>query len=39
MTIKKPKEEVQTGGFGDPNSIPDNGKTNRNPNMAAAGRI
>ncbi len=37
VTIKKPKEEVQTGGFGDPNSIPDNGKTNRNPNMAAVG--
>src|ERR1700722_7968267 len=37
VTIKKPKEDVQTGGFGDPNSIPDNGKTNRNPNMAAAG--
>ncbi len=36
-TIKKPKEEVQTGGFGDPNSIPDNGKTNRNPNMVQAG--
>ena len=34
VTIKKPKEDVQTGGFGDPNSIPDNGKTNRNPNMA-----
>ena len=37
VTIRKPKEDVQTGGFGDPNSIPDNGKTNRNPNMAAVG--
>jgi len=37
VTIKKPKEDVQTGGFGDPNSIPDNGKTNRNPNVAAMG--
>lgn len=36
-TIKRPKEDVQTGGFGDPNSIPDNGKTNRNPNMVQAG--
>jgi periplasmic protein TonB len=36
-TIKRPKEDVQTGGFGDPNSIPDNGKTNRNPNMAQVG--
>ena len=37
VTIRKPKEDVQTGGFGDPNSIPDNGKTNRNPNMTSLG--
>jgi len=36
-TLKKPKEEVQTGGFGDPNSVPDNGKTNKNPNMTQMG--
>jgi TonB family protein len=36
-TIRKPKEEVQTGGFGDPNSIPDNGKRDRNPNMTQMG--
>lgn len=36
-TLRKPKEAVQTGGFGDPNSIPDNGKTNRNPNMVQQG--
>ena len=26
-TLKKPREEVQTGGFGDPNGVPANGKT------------
>ena len=36
-TLRKPKEEVQTGGFGDPNSIPDNGKRDKNPNMAQMG--
>jgi TonB family protein len=36
-TLKKPREEVQTGGFGDPNSVPDNGKTNKNPNMTQLG--
>ncbi|HXA57226.1 MAG TPA: energy transducer TonB [Candidatus Acidoferrum sp.] len=36
-TIKKPREEVQTGGFGDPNSVPDNHNPNRAPNMSAMG--
>ena len=36
-TLKKPREEVQTGGFGDPSGVPDNGKTDRNPNIAVMG--
>lgn len=36
-TLRKPKEAVQTGGFGDPNGVPDNGKTNRNVNIAQLG--
>jgi periplasmic protein TonB len=36
-TLKKPREAVQTGGFGDPNGVPDNGKTNRNPNITQLG--
>ncbi len=36
-TLKKPREAVQTGGFGDPNGVPDNGKRDRNPNIARAG--
>jgi TonB family protein len=28
---------VQTGGFGDPNGLPDNGKRDRNPNIALMG--
>ena len=36
-TLRKPREEVQTGGFGDPNGVPANGKTNRSPNIAAQG--
>jgi TonB family protein len=36
-TLKRPREEVQTGGFGDPNSVPDNGKRNANPNMVQMG--
>lgn len=36
-TLKKPREAVQTGGFGDPNSVPDNGKKDRAPNMNAMG--
>ena len=36
-TLKKPREAVQTGGFGDPNSVPDNGKRNRAINMNQMG--
>jgi len=36
-TLKKPREEVQTGAFGDPNGVPSNGKTDRNPNVAQLG--
>jgi TonB family protein len=36
-TLRKPREEVQTGGFGDPNSVADNNNKNRNPNMSAQG--
>ena len=36
-TLKKPREEVQTGGFGDPHGVPDNGKTDKNPNIAILG--
>jgi TonB family protein len=36
-TLRKPREAVQTGGFGDPNSVPDNNNKNRNPNMSAQG--
>jgi len=36
-TLKKPKEQVQTGGFGDPNGVPANGKTDRNVNIAQLG--
>jgi TonB family protein len=36
-TIQKPREIVQTGGFGDPNSVPDNHNTTRAPNMTQAG--
>jgi len=36
-TLRKPREQVQTGGFGDPNSVPDNGKRDRNPNMTQQG--
>jgi TonB family protein len=35
--LKKPREEVQTGGFGDPNGVPFNGKTDRNPNITQLG--
>ena len=35
--LKKPREEVQTGGFGDPNSVPDNHNLQRVPNMTQAG--
>jgi TonB family protein len=36
-TLKKPREEVQTGGFGDPNGVPANGKTNKAPNINVQG--
>lgn len=36
-TLKKPRAAVQTGGFGDPNGLPDNGKRDRNPNIALQG--
>jgi TonB family protein len=36
-TLKKPREAVQTGGFGDPNGVPTNGKTNRAANINIQG--
>ncbi len=36
-TLKRPREAVQTGGFGDPNGVPTNGKTDRNVNIARSG--
>ena len=36
-TLRKPREAVQTGGFGDPNGVPTNNNTNRNPNIAQVG--
>jgi TonB family protein len=36
-TLKKPREAVQTGGFGDPNGVPANNNTSRNVNIAQAG--
>ncbi len=36
-TLRKPREAVQTGGFGDPNGVPTNGKTDRNPNIVQLG--
>jgi TonB family protein len=36
-TLRKPREQVQTGGFGDPNGVPTNNKTDRNVNIASAG--
>jgi TonB family protein len=35
--LKKPREEVQTGGFGDPDGVHANGKTDKNPNIAQVG--
>ena len=35
--IPKLRVPVQTGGFGDPNGVPDNGKRDRNPNIALVG--
>jgi TonB family protein len=36
-TLKRPREAVQTGGFGDPNGVQPNNNQNRNPNIAQAG--
>lgn len=36
-TLRKPREEVQTGGFGDTNGVKDNGKRDRNPNIGLVG--
>ena len=36
-TLKKPREAVQTGGFGDPDGVKANNVTNKNPNINAAG--
>lgn len=36
-TLKRPREAVQTGGFGDPNGVPANNKTDRNVNVAQLG--
>src|ERR1700733_4152709 len=36
-TLRKPREAVQTGGFGDPDGVAANGKTNRAANIAVAG--
>ncbi|MGD0303828.1 MAG: energy transducer TonB [Candidatus Acidiferrales bacterium] len=35
--IKKPREAVQTGGFGDVDGVKSNNNTNRNPNINVAG--
>lgn len=36
-TLRKPREVVQTGGFGDPNGVPTNNKSDRNPNIVQLG--
>ena len=36
-TLRKPREEVQTGGFGDPDGVAANGKSNRAANIAVKG--
>ena len=36
-TLKRPREQVQTGGFGDPNGVPGNNRTNHAPNIARLG--
>jgi TonB family protein len=36
-TLKRPREEVQTGGFGDPNGLPSNGKVTHAVNVASLG--
>ena len=36
-TLRKPREEVQTGGFGDPDGVPANGKKSSAPNITQLG--
>src|ERR1700720_72947 len=36
-TLRKPREQVQTGGFGDPDGVPANGKTSSAPNITQLG--
>jgi len=36
-TLKKPREAVQTGGFGDPNGVPANPNSHGSPNIATLG--
>src|ERR1700683_2403270 len=36
-TLKKPREAVQTGGFGDPNGVPANPNSHGSPNIATVG--
>lgn len=36
-TLQRPREAVQTGGFGDPNGLPSNGRNDRTPNIARMG--
>jgi TonB family protein len=36
-TLKKPREQVQTGGFGDPNGLPATGNPNKAANIAKLG--
>jgi TonB family protein len=37
-TIRKPREQVQTGGFGDPNGVPANPNSKGSPNIATLGQ-
>jgi TonB family protein len=36
-TIRRPREQVQTGGFGDPNGVPANPNSHGSPNIATVG--
>jgi TonB family protein len=36
-TLKRPRESVQTGGFGDPNGLPGNGRPDKAANIAHVG--
>ena len=38
-TIQKPREQVQTGGFGDPNGVPANAHSHGSPNIAVKGEF